>query len=204
MPAVVTEIGGEGWDAVITAAQAQPEAAHTPGARKAASEQRQRPVQLGLILQVSRFPWDEDPAGPAHWLAAVARAAAESGLQGIALMDHLIQIPQVGRAWEPIPEPWVTLGMLADLEPGLRLGMLVTPVTFRAPGILAKTAATLDALSGGRTFCGIGAGWWEREHAGFGLPFPSARVRLDQLESAIETLRARHRGQARRWLQSSL
>jgi alkanesulfonate monooxygenase SsuD/methylene tetrahydromethanopterin reductase-like flavin-dependent oxidoreductase (luciferase family) len=63
-------------------------------------------------------------------------------------------------------------------------------VTFRAPGILAKTVATLDALSGGRAFCGIGAGWWEREHAGFGLPFPGARSRLDQLETSIETLRA--------------
>ena len=90
-------------------------------------------------------------------------------------MDHLIQIPQVGRAWEPIPEPWVTLGMLAGLEPGLRLGTLVTPVTFRAAGVLAKTVATLDALSGGRSFCGIGAGWRAREHAGFGLPFLPAR-----------------------------
>jgi alkanesulfonate monooxygenase SsuD/methylene tetrahydromethanopterin reductase-like flavin-dependent oxidoreductase (luciferase family) len=80
--------------------------------------------------------------------------------------------------------------MLAGLEPGLRLGTLVTPVTFRPAGILAKTVATLDALSGGRSFCGIGAGWWEREHAGFGLPFPPARSRLDELESAIETLRA--------------
>ena len=150
-------------------------ASYIPGARMAASQQRQRPVQMGLVLQLSRFPWDHDPAGPAHWLAAVARAAAEAGLQGIAPMDHLIQIPQVGRAWEPIPEPWVTLGMLAGLEPGLRLGTLVTPVTFRAPGVLAKTVATLDALSGGRSFCGIGAGWWAREHAGFGLPFPPAR-----------------------------
>ena len=159
MRAVVTEIGGEGWDLVITAQTAQPEPSHTPGARTAASEQRRRPVRMGLVLQLSRFPWDEDPAGPAHWLASVARAAAEASLQGIALMDHLIQIPQVGRAWEPIPEPWVTLGMLAGLEPRLRLGTLVTPVTFRAPGILAKTVATLDALSGGRSFCGIGAGW---------------------------------------------
>jgi alkanesulfonate monooxygenase SsuD/methylene tetrahydromethanopterin reductase-like flavin-dependent oxidoreductase (luciferase family) len=77
-------------------------------------------------------------------------------------MDHLIQIPQAGRAWEPIPEPWVTLGLLAGLAPGLRLGTLVTPVTFRAPGILAKTVATLDVLTGGRAFCGIGAGWWDR------------------------------------------
>jgi len=184
------EIAGEGWDLVVRAETARPEPSHTPGARTAAGEQRQRPVQLGLVLQLSRFPWNEDPAGPRHWLASVARAAAEAGLQGIALMDHLIQIPQVGRAWEPIPEPWVTLGMLAGLEPGLRLGTLVTPVTFRPAGILAKTAATLDALSGGRSFCGIGAGWWEREHAGFGVPFPPARTRLDELESAIETVRA--------------
>jgi alkanesulfonate monooxygenase SsuD/methylene tetrahydromethanopterin reductase-like flavin-dependent oxidoreductase (luciferase family)/predicted kinase len=190
MRAAAAEIRGEGWDLVASAKTAQPEASHTPGARLAASEQRQRPVQMSLVLQLSRFPWDEDPAGPAHWLAAVARATAEAGLQGIALMDHLIQIPQVGRAWEPIPEPWVTLGMFAGLELGLRLGTLVTPVTFRAPGILAKTVATLDALSGGRSFCGIGAGWWAREHAGFGLPFPPTRARFDQLESAIETLRA--------------
>ena len=84
-------------------------------------------------------------------------------------MDHLIQIPQVGRAWEPIPEPWVTLGMLAGLPTGLRLGTLVSPVTLRAPGVLAKTVATLDVLSGGRAFCGIGAGWWDREHAAFDL-----------------------------------
>jgi alkanesulfonate monooxygenase SsuD/methylene tetrahydromethanopterin reductase-like flavin-dependent oxidoreductase (luciferase family) len=167
---------------------AHPEPSHTPGAMSAASEQRRRPVRMSLILQVSRFGWDTGE--PAAWLAAVARNAAGAGLQGIALMDHLIQIPQVGRAWEPIPEPWVTLGMLAGLEPSLRLGSLVTPVTFRAPGILAKTVATLDALSGGRAFCGIGAGWWEREHAAFGLPFPPAPDRLDRLETAIETLRA--------------
>src|SRR5262249_58733359 len=100
------------------------------------------------------------------------------------------QGPRAGRAGGPIPEPWVALGLLAGLAPGLRLGSLVPPVTFRAPGILAKTVATLDALSGGRAFCGIGAGWWDREHAAFGLPFPPAPERLDRLESAIETLRA--------------
>jgi alkanesulfonate monooxygenase SsuD/methylene tetrahydromethanopterin reductase-like flavin-dependent oxidoreductase (luciferase family)/predicted kinase len=188
MRAAVTEVAAEGWDLVLDADTAHPEPSHTPGARSAASEQRRRPVRMSLILQVSRFGWDTGE--PAAWLAAVARNAAGAGLQGIALMDHLIQIPQVGRAWEPIPEPWVTLGMLAGLEPGLRLGSLVTPVTFRAPGILAKTVATLDALSGGRAFCGIGAGWWEREHAAFGLPFPPAPDRLDRLETAIETLRA--------------
>ncbi len=187
------EVPAEGWDLVLsadTAGPAYPEPSHTPGAGSAARQQRQRPVRLGFVLQLSRFGWDDHPGGPAGWLAAVARNAAEAGLQGIALMDHLIQIPQVGRAWEPIPEPWVTLGLLAGLQPGLRLGTLVTPVTFRAPGILAKTVATLDVLSGGQAFCGIGAGWWAREHAAYGLPFPPAAGRLDQLETAIETLRA--------------
>jgi alkanesulfonate monooxygenase SsuD/methylene tetrahydromethanopterin reductase-like flavin-dependent oxidoreductase (luciferase family)/predicted kinase len=193
MRAVAAEVPAEGWDLAVAAEAADPahpEPSHTPGARSAAREQQQRPVQLGFVLQISKFGWKDEQAGPAGWLASVARNAAQAGLQGIALMDHLIQIPQVGRAWEPIPEPWVTLGMLAGLEPDLRLGSLVTPVTFRAPGILAKTVATLDVFSGGRAFCGIGAGWWDREHEAFGLPFPPAVERLDQLESAIETLRA--------------
>lgn len=80
-----------------------------PRREDAASQQRQRPVRMGLVLQLSRFPWGEDAAGPARWLAAVAHAAAEAGLQGIALMDHLIQIPQIGSAREPIPEQWVTV-----------------------------------------------------------------------------------------------
>jgi alkanesulfonate monooxygenase SsuD/methylene tetrahydromethanopterin reductase-like flavin-dependent oxidoreductase (luciferase family) len=187
MPDAVREIGAEGWDLVTRPAEAAVEPAHSPGSRRAAVEQAERPARLGFVLQISSFPWQDDPPG---WLAAVAAAAAEAGLDGIALMDHLIQIPQAGRAWEPIPEPWVTLGLLAGLTRGLRLGTLVTPVTFRAPGILAKTVATLDVLTGGRAFCGIGAGWWDREHAAFGLPFPPAAARLDQLEVAIETLRA--------------
>jgi alkanesulfonate monooxygenase SsuD/methylene tetrahydromethanopterin reductase-like flavin-dependent oxidoreductase (luciferase family)/predicted kinase len=140
-----------------------------------------------VVLQVSRFPWGEDPSG---WLRDVALAADAIGFSGIALMDHLIQIPQVDRAWEPIPEPWLTLGLLAGLDTNLRLGTLVSPVTFREPGIIAKTVATLDALSNGRAFCGLGAGWWLREHQAYGLDFPNDRQRLDQLQVCIETLRA--------------
>jgi alkanesulfonate monooxygenase SsuD/methylene tetrahydromethanopterin reductase-like flavin-dependent oxidoreductase (luciferase family)/predicted kinase len=141
-----------------------------------------------VVLQVSRFPWTEsDPAG---WLRALALTADEIGFHGLALMDHLIQIPQVDRAWEPIPEPWVTLGMLAGLDTNLRLGTLVSPITFREPGIIAKTVATLDVLSNGRAFCGLGAGWWLREHQAYGLDFPSDSQRLDQLQVCIETLRA--------------
>ena len=194
------QLAEEGWDLVRVLHQpgARPpdlrggraaaiEPAHSPGSRQAAARQRTQPAGLEFVLQISRFAWADEPAA---WLRSVAFAAAEAGFSGLALMDHLIQIPQVGRDFEPIPEPWVTLGFLAGLDTGLRLGTLVTPVTFRAPGIVAKTAATLDALTGGRTFCGIGAGWWGREHAAFALPFPPAATRLDQLETAIETLRA--------------
>ena len=136
---------------------------------------------------MSRFPWGEDPLA---WLSGIARAADEAGFAGLALMDHLIQVPQVGRAWEPIPEPWVTLGAIAALGTDLELGTLCTPVTFRPAGITAKAAATLSALTGGRAFVGIGAGWFEREHAAYGIEFPPARERLDDLERAIVTMKA--------------
>ena len=176
----------EGWDRVFTVDQADRTATRQTetGRRQAADEPDQG---LEIILQLSRFPWGDDALG---WLTARARRADEIGLAGIALMDHLIQIPQVGRAWDPIPEPWVTLGALAGLGTDLKLGTLVSPVTFRPPGITAKSAASLDVLCGGRAFLGLGAGWWDREHAGFGLPFPPARERLDRLEAGIETIRA--------------
>jgi alkanesulfonate monooxygenase SsuD/methylene tetrahydromethanopterin reductase-like flavin-dependent oxidoreductase (luciferase family)/predicted kinase len=193
MPAVLAEVAAEGWDLVLRVGR-DPAVPGQPGIPSGQRVSQAR-VQAGatggqgpqFILQLSRFEWGDDPAG---WLTAVAGAAAEAGFAGIALMDHLLQIPQVGRAWEPIPDPLVTLGLLAGRDLGLRLGTLVTPVTFRAPGVLAKSLATLDVLSGGLAFCGIGAGWWDREHAAFGLPFPPASDRLDQLETAIETLRA--------------
>ena len=187
MRQAASQVAAEGWAVIRHADDPVVEPTHTTGGRAAAERQRTDPARLRFVLQVSRFPWGDEPAA---WLRGIAEAAVEAGLDGIALMDHLIQIPQVGRAWEPIPEPWVTLGLLAGLPGGLRLGTLVTPVTFRPAGVLAKTVATLDALSGGRAFCGLGAGWWDREHSGFGLPFPPAAQRLDQVELAVETLRA--------------
>jgi alkanesulfonate monooxygenase SsuD/methylene tetrahydromethanopterin reductase-like flavin-dependent oxidoreductase (luciferase family)/predicted kinase len=176
-------LGDEGWDRVLVVEGTEVAPASVP----APEPVRGHRAGLDVVLQVSRFPWGDDPA---TWLRDVALAADEAGFAGLALMDHLIQIPQVGTAWEPIPEPWVTLGLLAGLDTRLRLGTLVTPVTFRPPGITAKAAATLDVISGGRAFVGVGAGWWEREHLGFGLPFPSAAERLDALEAGIETMRA--------------
>ena len=161
----------------------------------ATTDDRTSSLGLRAVLQVSRFPWGEDPLA---WLTGIARAADEAGFAGLALMDHLIQVPQVGRAWEPIPEPWVTLGAIAALGTDLELGTLCTPVTFRPAGVTAKAAATLSALTGGRAFVGIGAGWFEREHAAYGIAFPPARERLDDLERAIVTMKAlwasRHQG----------
>ncbi len=142
---------------------------------------------LRFSLQISAFPWGADPR---RWLRDVARAAEQAGFAGIAVMDHLLQIPQVGRVWDPIPEAYVTLGYLAGVTERVELGALVTPVTFRAAPVLAKMLASLDVVSGGRAFCGIGAGWFGREHAGYGLPFPGAAARLDALESTIGVLRA--------------
>jgi alkanesulfonate monooxygenase SsuD/methylene tetrahydromethanopterin reductase-like flavin-dependent oxidoreductase (luciferase family)/predicted kinase len=181
---VGTEIEAEGWDAVeVVRGDAPIEQRPSPAAPADLAPR----AGLEFVLQISRFAWADDPAS---WLKQTARAADAAGFAGVALMDHLIQIPQVERAWEPIPEPWVTLGLLAGLDTRLRLGTLVSPVTFRHAGVTAKTVATLDVLSGGRAFLGIGAGWWEREHAAFGLPFPSVRDRLDDLEGAIELIRA--------------
>jgi alkanesulfonate monooxygenase SsuD/methylene tetrahydromethanopterin reductase-like flavin-dependent oxidoreductase (luciferase family)/predicted kinase len=182
------EVGGllddEGWDVVARVDERDPP---TPAPAPAAEARPDARAGLDVVLQVSRFPWGEDPT---TWLRDVALAAEAAGLAGIALMDHLMQIPQVDSVWQPIPEPWVTLGLLAGLDTRLRLGTLVTPVTFRPPGVTAKAAATLDVLSGGRAFLGVGAGWWEREHLGFAVPFPSRTQRLDDLEAGIETMRA--------------
>ena len=179
---ISAELEAEGWEVRVVSANEPPPspapAAPSPGGAGAGPR---------VILQVGRFPWGEDPL---DWLRGIALAAADAGFAGIALMDHLIQIPQVGRAWDPIPEPWVTLGALAALGTDLELGTLCTPATFRAPGIIAKAAATLDVLTGGRSFCGLGAGWWGREHAAYGLTFPATAPRLDDLAVAAETLRA--------------
>jgi alkanesulfonate monooxygenase SsuD/methylene tetrahydromethanopterin reductase-like flavin-dependent oxidoreductase (luciferase family)/predicted kinase len=186
--AVRDALTDEGWDhtELVTAESTAP-GESTPPTRAQPRPTPEPSHGLRLVLQLSRFPWDDDPG---TWVKEMALAADAAGFAGVALMDHLIQIPQVDPAWQPIPEPWVTLGLVAGLDTGLELGTLCTPVTFRPAGITAKAAATLDALSGGRAFLGVGAGWWEREHAAYGVPFPPAPERLDLLERTIETCRA--------------
>ncbi|HEX5970122.1 MAG TPA: AAA family ATPase, partial [Intrasporangium sp.] len=116
------ELEAEGWDLVVPVADEAPapDAPDVLGpAAVDAARDRTNSLGLRVLLQVSRFPWGEDPLA---WLTEVARAADEAGFAGLAVMDHLIQIPQVGRAWDSIPEPWVTLGAVAGLGTGLELG----------------------------------------------------------------------------------
>jgi alkanesulfonate monooxygenase SsuD/methylene tetrahydromethanopterin reductase-like flavin-dependent oxidoreductase (luciferase family) len=103
-------------------------------------------------------------------------------------MDHLRQIPQVGRAWDDMLESWTTLAFLAACTERVRLGTLVTGVTLRQVAHLGKVVATLDVLSGGRAVCGLGLGWFAEENRALGIPFPDVAARYALLEDALQLL----------------
>ena len=119
-----------------------------------------------------------------------ARAAEAAGFSLITVMDHLYQIPGGGPVTDPMLEGWSTLAALARETKRVRLGTVVTGVTYRNPALLAKTVTTLDVLSGGRAILGIGAAWNEDEHRGYGFEFPPIRERMDRLEEALTILHA--------------
>jgi F420-dependent oxidoreductase-like protein len=154
----------------------------------AAVRQQEDPMTLDFGLQVSRFDWPGHPATTATALADVARAAEAAGFTSLWVMDHFLQIPQIGREWEDMLESHTTLGYLAAVTRRMKLGTLVTGVTYRSLGHLAKLVATLDVLSGGRAVCGIGAAWFEREHRLYGWDFPPKAERFARLEDALELL----------------
>ncbi|MEM7326149.1 MAG: LLM class F420-dependent oxidoreductase [Actinomycetota bacterium] len=122
-------------------------------------------------------------------LAETARTAEDLGFDWFVLSDHWFQMEMVGAVDDPMPEGYTSLGFVAAATRTIQLGLLVTGVTYRHPGLLAKTVATLDALSGGRALLGIGAGWYEREHRGLGVPFPPLGERFDRLEEALRICR---------------
>ncbi len=153
-----------------------------------AARQREDPLVLDFGLQISRFGFPGHPATTAATLAEVARAAEETGFTSLWVMDHLLQIPQVGREWEDMLESYTTLGYLAGVTDRIRLGALVTGITYRNIAHLAKIVATLDVLSGGRAMCGLGTAWFEREHKLYGWDFPPRAARYARLEDALELL----------------
>jgi F420-dependent oxidoreductase-like protein len=128
----------------------------------------------------------DDPANLAPTLVATANAAEDIGAKLFTLADHFFQMEGVGRAEDPFLEGYTSLGFLAGQTTSITLAMLVTGVTYRYPGLLAKTATTLDVLSQGRSMLGLGAAWYEREHVALGVPYPPVRERFEMLEETLQ------------------
>jgi len=154
----------------------------------AARRQQEDPMSMRFGLHLGGWTWPGGAAELAPRLGAIARTAQEVGFSSVSVMDHVVQIPTVGREWEDIPESTTTLGFLAAATTSARLGALVNGVTYRNLAHLAKIVATLDVLSGGRAFCGLGAAWFGREHELYGWTFPPVARRYELLEDALELL----------------
>jgi F420-dependent oxidoreductase-like protein len=141
---------------------------------------------MKLAIHFPNFTLPGEPRSLAGILTATAKAADEGGCETMTLMDHWFQMEQRAPATDPMLEGYTTLGFLAAKTTRLKLGLLVTGVTYRYPGLLAKTVATLDVLSEGRAFLGIGAAWYEKEHLALGVPYPPIAQRFEMLEEAIQ------------------
>jgi F420-dependent oxidoreductase-like protein len=144
-------------------------------------------MQIGL-----QIPDFTNPGGPeqlAADLARVARTADEAGFRYLAVMDHFFQIGVIGPPERAMLEAYTTLGFLAAHTTRTDLLTVMTGVIYRHPGLLAKTVTTLDVLSGGRAWLGIGAAWNEEESRGLGVPFPPVATRFEQLEEALRIYR---------------
>jgi F420-dependent oxidoreductase-like protein len=141
-------------------------------------------VQIGV-----QIPDFTSPGGPARLgpdLATVGRAADEAGFSFIAVMDHFFQIGAIGPADREMLEAYTTLGYLAGCTSRVNLLTLVTGTVYRYPGILAKIVTTLDVLSGGRAWLGVGAAWNEEESRSLGIPFPPVAERFERLEETLQ------------------
>lgn len=147
---------------------------------------------MKIGLQVPNFTWPGGPAGIRNKLAEIAAAADEAGFASLWVMDHFFQIggrnlqSGLGPAEDEMLEGYSVLSYLAGITKNVKLGTMVTGVIYRYPGIMVKTVTTLDILSGGRAYLGIGAAWNERESLGLGIPFPPVAERFERLEEALQ------------------
>lgn len=149
-------------------------------------------MRLGFQFQT----FEQPPDRLGSELGATARAAEDAGFDSVWTMDHLLQLPVLGPIDAPMIEAYSTLNFLAAHTSRVKLGALVTGLMLRHPGVLIKQVTTLDVLSGGRAMLGIGAGWYEREHRGFGVAFPPLAERFERLE---EILQLAHRMWSGNW-----
>jgi F420-dependent oxidoreductase-like protein len=141
---------------------------------------------MNIGLQLPNFTWPGGPAGIPGRLAQIARAAEDARFYSLWVMDHFFQIGMVGPPENDMLECYTTLGYLAANTTRVKLGAMATGVIYRYPGILVKSVTTLDVLSGGRTYFGIGAAWNEQEAKGLGTPFPPLATRFELLEEALQ------------------
>jgi len=137
-------------------------------------------------LQISSFTWPGGPAAIGPTLARVVRAADDVGFDSIWVMDHFFQIRGVGRPEEPMLEGMTALGFMTANSQRARIGLMVGSVPYRQPGLWLKSATTLDVLSGGRAWLGIGAAWNREESEALGFPFPPLGVRFEMLEETLQ------------------
>jgi F420-dependent oxidoreductase-like protein len=149
-------------------------------------------MRFGLQHPSFSFDYkDNDTSQIFHSLKSLVTSAEEKGFDSFWVMDHFHQLQMMGAPGEPMLEGWTTISALAGVTKKIKLGTLVTGIIYRHPSILAKIGATLDVLSNGRLFMGVGAGWNEEESLAYGIAssFPSIRERLDRLEEAIQIIR---------------
>ena len=153
-------------------------------------------MRVGLQLPWFDAPDEFETPELAARLAETARAVEEVGFASLWVMDHFFQLPfrappfpRSSQPDDPMLECYTTLAFLAAATRRIKLGALATGVIYRHPGVLLKTATTLDVLSGGRAYFGLGAGWYEREARGLGVPFPPLRERFEQLEETLQLAR---------------
>jgi len=141
-------------------------------------------------LQIPNFTPNEPTGALFDGVLDMATAAEESGFDSVWVMDHFYQLPPMGGPSQPMLDGYTLLGALAARTGRVRLGTMVTGVTYRNPAHLAKIVTTLDVISSGRAILGIGAAWYDVEHEGLGFEFPPAGERLDRLEEALQICRA--------------
>jgi F420-dependent oxidoreductase-like protein len=142
--------------------------------------------EMKMGLQISSFTWPGGAEAIGPTLARIVKQADEVGFDSIWVMDHFFQIRGVGKAEEPMLEGWTTLGYMAGLTTRARLGLMVGGVHYRYPGLWVKAATTLDVLSGGRAWLGIGAAWNEEESRALGFPFPPLGERFEMLDETLQ------------------
>ena len=141
-------------------------------------------MRLGVHVVSFDLPGGTDAIAPV--LREVGQAIEDAGIENLSVMDHYFQMEMAGGPSHPMLEGYTTLGYLAACTSAAELQLLVTGVTYRHPGLLAKIITTLDVLSGGRAMLGLGAAWYEREHAGLGVPFPPLSERFERMEETLQ------------------